>query len=190
MSAYALIVEEGTALARRIKRGELPMPDDDDLADKYLLADERLAAAGLEWYEVSNWARDRGSRCRHNMLLLDRRRLVGGRSGRALPRRRRALVERQAPRGVRRAAGRRARARRRRGRCWTPRPGGSSGCCWRSGCAEGLPGDLLDAAGAAAVHGLVARGLVDGGAADAGWVVLTRSGRLLADAVVRDLLPG
>ena len=61
-------MEEGTALARRIKRGELPMPDDDDLADKYLLADERLSAAGLGWYEVSNWARDEASRCRHNVL--------------------------------------------------------------------------------------------------------------------------
>ncbi len=68
VSAYALIVEEGTALARRIKRGELPMPDDDDLADKYLLADDRLSAAGLGWYEVSNWARDEASRCRHNVL--------------------------------------------------------------------------------------------------------------------------
>ncbi|MCW2797129.1 radical SAM family heme chaperone HemW [Nocardioides sp.] len=68
MSAYSLIVEDGTALARRVRRGELPMPDDDDLADKYLLADDRLGAAGLGWYEVSNWARDEASRCRHNML--------------------------------------------------------------------------------------------------------------------------
>ena len=68
VSAYALIVEEGTALARRIKRGELPLPDDDDLADKYVVADERFAAAGLDWYEVSNWARDAASRCRHNLL--------------------------------------------------------------------------------------------------------------------------
>ena len=67
MSAYSLIVEDGTALARRIRRGELPMPDDDDLADKYLLADERLTAAGLGWYEVSNWARDDAARCRHNL---------------------------------------------------------------------------------------------------------------------------
>ncbi len=69
VSAYSLIVEEGTALARRVKRGELPMPDEDDLADKYVAADELLAAAGLEWYEVSNWARDesRGARCRHNL---------------------------------------------------------------------------------------------------------------------------
>ena len=67
VSAYSLIVEEGTALARRIARGELPAPDDDDLADKYLLADERLAKAGLGWYEVSNWARDEAARCRHNL---------------------------------------------------------------------------------------------------------------------------
>ena len=56
LSAYALIVEDGTKLAARIRRGELPPPDDDDLADKYLLADERLTAAGLNAYEVSNWA--------------------------------------------------------------------------------------------------------------------------------------
>ena len=68
VSAYSLIVEEGTALARRVKRGELPMPDEDDLADKYLLVDERLDSAGLGWYEVSNWAKDDASRCRHNLL--------------------------------------------------------------------------------------------------------------------------
>ncbi len=67
VSAYALIVEEGTALARRIRRGEVPMPDDDDLADKYLLADEALTTAGLSWYEVSNWAVDDAARCRHNL---------------------------------------------------------------------------------------------------------------------------
>jgi putative oxygen-independent coproporphyrinogen III oxidase len=67
LSAYSLIVEDGTALARRVRRGELPMPDDDDLADKYLLTDERLEAAGHEWYEVSNWARDDAARCRHNL---------------------------------------------------------------------------------------------------------------------------
>jgi len=68
LSAYSLIVEEGTALGRRVRRGELPAPDEDDLADKYTLADEILTAAGLHWYEVSNWARDEGSRCRHNLL--------------------------------------------------------------------------------------------------------------------------
>src|SRR3954447_5861650 len=68
LSAYSLIVESGTALARRISRGELAMPDDDDVADKYLLADDLLAEAGLGWYEVSNWSRDAATRCRHNEL--------------------------------------------------------------------------------------------------------------------------
>ncbi|MBA2465679.1 MAG: coproporphyrinogen III oxidase, partial [Nocardioidaceae bacterium] len=70
LSAYALIVEDGTALARRVRRGELPGgrgPDDDDLADKYLAADAALVAAGLSWYEVSNWARDEAAACRHNV---------------------------------------------------------------------------------------------------------------------------
>ncbi|WP_432558139.1 radical SAM family heme chaperone HemW [Granulicoccus sp. GXG6511] len=67
VSAYALIVEEGTRLAARMRRGELPEPEDDDLADKYLLADEVLGRAGFGWYEVSNWARTRADRCRHNL---------------------------------------------------------------------------------------------------------------------------
>ena len=67
LSAYSLIVEEGTALARRVRRGELPAPCEDDLADKYLLADARLAASGLGWYEVSNWSTGVGTQCRHNV---------------------------------------------------------------------------------------------------------------------------
>jgi putative oxygen-independent coproporphyrinogen III oxidase len=67
ISVYALIVEDGTRLAARIRRGELPPPDDDDLAEKYLIADERLAAAGHTIYEVSNWSMSRAARCRHNL---------------------------------------------------------------------------------------------------------------------------
>jgi putative oxygen-independent coproporphyrinogen III oxidase len=67
ISAYALIVEEGTRLAARIRRGELSPPDDDDLADKYLIADQRLARAGYQAYEVSNWSTTSASRCRHNL---------------------------------------------------------------------------------------------------------------------------
>ena len=67
ISAYALIVEEGTRLAARIRRGELRATDEDDLADKYLIADERLAAAGHTAYEVSNWATSAATRCRHNL---------------------------------------------------------------------------------------------------------------------------
>jgi len=65
VSAYSLIVEDGTRLAGRVRRGEVAAPDEDDLADKYELADAALAAAGLGWYEVSNWARP-GHACRHN----------------------------------------------------------------------------------------------------------------------------
>ena len=68
ISAYALIVEQGTALARRVSRGEIAMPDDDEMADKYILADGLFEAAGFGWYELSNWARDEASRCRHNEL--------------------------------------------------------------------------------------------------------------------------
>ncbi len=66
VSAYALTVEEGTALARRVRRGELTAPDDDVLAHRYELVDERLSAAGMSWYEVSNWSRP-GGECRHNL---------------------------------------------------------------------------------------------------------------------------
>jgi putative oxygen-independent coproporphyrinogen III oxidase len=67
ISAYALIVEEGTRLAARIRRGELPATDEDDLADKYLMADERLTVAGHTAYEVSNWSTSAATRCRHNL---------------------------------------------------------------------------------------------------------------------------
>jgi putative oxygen-independent coproporphyrinogen III oxidase len=67
LSAYALIVEHGTRLAARIRRGEIPPPDDDDLADKYLITDERLSAAAYSAYEVSNWTTAVATRCRHNL---------------------------------------------------------------------------------------------------------------------------
>ncbi|MGN6521800.1 MAG: radical SAM family heme chaperone HemW [Actinomycetes bacterium] len=68
VSAYALIVEGGTRLAGQVRRGVLPMPDDDVLADRYLMADATLSAAGLEWYEVSNWAATPQARSAHNLL--------------------------------------------------------------------------------------------------------------------------
>jgi len=67
VSAYALIVEEGTALSRRVRRGELPAPEDDVLAARYERLDAGLAAAGMHWYEVSNWARQESAQCRHNL---------------------------------------------------------------------------------------------------------------------------
>ncbi len=72
VSAYSLIVEDGTRLARQVRTGVIPVPDEDDLAEKYVVVDDLLTAAGLGWYEVSNWARDPdgtgASRCRHNGL--------------------------------------------------------------------------------------------------------------------------
>jgi oxygen-independent coproporphyrinogen-3 oxidase len=70
VSAYALLVEEGTAMARRVRRGELAAPDDDVLAHRYELVDARLSAAGMTWYEVSNWSRP-GGECRHNLGYWD-----------------------------------------------------------------------------------------------------------------------
>jgi len=68
LSAYALIVEPGTALARRVARGEITAPDDDVLADRYEQTDQTLSRAGLGWYEVSNWASSPADQCRHNEL--------------------------------------------------------------------------------------------------------------------------
>ncbi len=70
VSAYALVVEDGTAMARRVRRGELTAPDDDVLAHRYELVDAALTAAGLNWYEVSNWSRS-GGQCRHNIGYWD-----------------------------------------------------------------------------------------------------------------------
>jgi putative oxygen-independent coproporphyrinogen III oxidase len=66
VSAYALVVEDGTALARRVRRGEIAAPDNDVLAQRYEVLDARLSAAGFDWYEVSNWSRP-GGECRHNI---------------------------------------------------------------------------------------------------------------------------
>jgi len=66
ISAYALIVESGTKLGAQVKRGDIVMPDDDETADKYLLADEKFEAAGFRWYELSNWSKP-GSESRHNL---------------------------------------------------------------------------------------------------------------------------
>ncbi len=66
ISAYALIVETGTKLAAQIKRGELTMPNDDLMADMYLLVNQLCNLAGLQWYELSNWAKV-GHECRHNI---------------------------------------------------------------------------------------------------------------------------
>jgi putative oxygen-independent coproporphyrinogen III oxidase len=198
LSAYALIVEDGTALARQIRRGQVPMPDDDDLADKYLLADETLAAAGLGWYEVSNWARDRAARCRHNVLYWTGADWwgVGPGAHSHVGGVRWWNVKHTAAYADRIAAGRSPALAREVLDEGTRRV---ERVLLETRLRGGLPLTALDAAGRAAVTGQVEAGLVepgplapapgpDGRVAD-GRVVLTLRGRLLADAVVRALLP-
>ena len=184
VSAYSLIVEDGTALARRVARGELPAPDDDVAAARYEMIDDRLAAGGMRWYEVSNWATDAAAECRHNLGYWLDGDWWGLGPGAHCARRRGALVEREAPGPLRGDAGGRRGAR--------GRPGGADRAeqqtervMLRLRLASGLPLDLLDDAGRAVAERAVGEGLL---VRDRDAVVLTRPGRLLADAVVRDLL--
>lgn len=66
ISAYSLIVEYGTAMARKVRKGQLPPPNEDVYADRYGLIDTALRAQGFDWYEVSNWAKP-GGECQHNL---------------------------------------------------------------------------------------------------------------------------
>lgn len=187
VSAYSLIVEEGTALERRIRRGELEAIDDDTHADMYELADDVLAGAGFEWYEVSNWARRADTRSRHNLSYWQgadwwgfgpgahshlngvrwwnvkhpaayAERIAAGES---------PALEREILNALQRAdevvlLGLRVR--------------------------DGIALDGLSQAGRTAIAGLIADGLVEGPQAIAGRLVLTSRGRLLADFVVRTIL--
>ena len=67
VSAYSLIVEDGTAMARKVRTGQLPAPDEDTYADRYETIAKTLDSAGYGWYEVSNWAKP-GGQCRHNLI--------------------------------------------------------------------------------------------------------------------------
>ncbi len=76
LSLYALTVEEGTKLAYQVARGLVPPPDDDAQAEMLEWSLERMAAAGYEHYEISNWARP-GHRCRHNLAYWQCRPYLG-----------------------------------------------------------------------------------------------------------------
>jgi len=187
VSAYALIVEEGTALARQIRRGEVAMTDDDDLADKYLQADEALEKAGLSWYEVSNWARGPDAACRHNVGYW-----TGGDWWGVGPGAHGHVggvrwwnVKHPTPYAVRIAEGRSPAQAREVLDAETRRV---ERVLLETRLRRGLPLDVLDDDGRAAVPAQVARGLVEQDPLARGRVVLTTRGRLLADAVVRDLL--
>ncbi|MBW1601049.1 coproporphyrinogen III oxidase [Streptomyces sp. JJ66] len=187
VSAYALIVEDGTQLARRVRRGELPMPDDDALADRYLIAEERLGGAGFAWYEVSNWSRTRAGRCRHNELYWTGADWWGAGPGahshvggvrwwnvKHPGAYAQALAEGRSP-----GAGRELLAAEDRR---------VERVLLELRLVDGVPLDLLTPVGAAAARRAVADGLLRPEAYATGRAALTLRGRLLADAVVRDLV--
>ncbi|WP_407709481.1 radical SAM family heme chaperone HemW [Arthrobacter nitrophenolicus] len=188
ISAYALIVEDGTKLAAQMRRGEVPGIDDDDHADKYELADQLISAAGLGWYEVSNWARTPEQACRHNLAYWrgddwwgigpGAHSHVGG--VRWWNVKHPTAYAGRLAQGASPAAGRET-------------LDGETRTVERimleARLQAGLEVATLSAVGRHEVAGLIADGLVDPAAAFRGRLVLTLKGRLLADAVVRRILP-
>jgi oxygen-independent coproporphyrinogen-3 oxidase len=187
LSAYALIVEDGTKLARQIRKGELSQPDDDLQADMYELVDDRLAAAGFRWYEVSNWARDEAHRSRHNLAYWLGQDWwgVGPGAHSHVGGVRWWNVKHPAAYAQRVLAGESPAAGRETLDAATRQ---FEDILLRVRIRDGLPASSLSAAGRSAVAGLIADGLVGAKAALRGSVELTRTGRLLADAVVRRLV--
>ena len=184
VSAYALIVEEGTALARRVARGEIPAPDDDAMADMYLMADDVLTSAGLGWYELSNWARDAEARCRHNLLYWHSADWwgIGPGAHSHVDGVRWWNVKHPAAYAQRLAAGESPMLDH---EILDPSMSVVERVMLEARLREGLPLGILES-GRGAVSSLTARGLVE---ITGDHLVLTREGRLLADAVVRDLTP-
>jgi oxygen-independent coproporphyrinogen-3 oxidase len=186
VSAYALIVEDGTRLARRIARGELPAPDDDVLADRYEQADAVLQKAGFEWYEVSNWATSAAARCRHNELYWANAHWWGAGPGAHshVGGLRWWNVKHPAAYAARLAAGE---SPAQDAELLDAHDRALEAVMLGLRLREGLPLDRLSAAGRERAVVAVAGGLLDPAAHAAGRAVLTDRGRLLADAVVRDL---
>jgi len=188
LSAYALIVEEGTKLARQIRHGQVPPVDDDQQATLYEALDARLIAAGWDWYEVSNWVRDPAQRSRHNRAYWTGQDWWGIGPGahshvggvRWWNVKHPAAYADRLAQGVSPAAGREtldSETRR------------VERVLLEVRLREGLPTDALTPLGRREVAALIADELVEPGPALRGAVVLTLRGRLLADGVVRRLLP-
>ncbi|QGN56956.1 radical SAM family heme chaperone HemW [Nostocoides sp. HKS02] len=191
VSAYALVVEDGTKLAAQVRRGQVPAPEDDDEAAKYELADDHLAGAGYGWYEVSNWARRSDARCRHNEGYWSDANWWGIGPGahshvggvRWWNVKHPNAYAARVGGGLSPAHGRET---------LTDEQRYDERVLLQVRLADGLPLETLAPHGRTAVAGLIAEGLVDGSAAlRRRRVVLTRQGRLLTDTVVRRLVgPG
>jgi oxygen-independent coproporphyrinogen-3 oxidase len=181
ISAYALIVEEGTRLGGQVRRGEVPMPDDDVLADRYLMAEAALG--GLGWYEVSNW----GEPCRHNVAYWQ-----GGDWWGAGPGAHSHVagvrwwnVKHPTAYAQRLSAGLSPALAR---EVLTEEDQRVERILLEVRLREGLPLEVLRPAGLAAAGRFLDDGLLEGTSYQQGSAVLTLRGRLLADAVVRDLV--
>ncbi|GAA3584613.1 radical SAM family heme chaperone HemW [Klugiella xanthotipulae] len=187
ISAYALIVEEGTKLAGQIRRGVYPEPDDDLHADMYELVDRLLGDAGFEWYEISNWAQTLTDRSRHNLSYWTGEDWwgVGPGAHSHVGGVRWWNVKHPSPYADRINAGISPAAAREILDEETRRV---ESVLLRLRLAEGLPTTQLTSEGRLAVAGLIADGLLDPGSALRGEVVPTLRGRLLADTVVHRLL--
>ncbi len=187
VSAYSLIVEAGTRMARAVRTGRLPMPAEDVLADRYVIADDLLTAAGLRWYEVSNWAADDAARCRHNLAYWrgddwwgvgpGAHSHVGGvrwwnvKHPHAYAT---ALAQGRSPGQAREVLDDEARR--------------TEDILLRLRLAEGLPTEVLSPAGREEAAACVAEGLLEPELVRAGLAVLTPRGRLLADGIAIRLL--
>ncbi len=187
VSAYSLIVEPGTKLARQIKSGVVAEPDEDVQADMYETADARLAAAGYDWYEVSNWATDDAHRSRHNLAYWQGHDWwgVGPGAHSHVGGVRWWNVKHPAAYAGRVAADESPAAGRETLDGETRRV---ERVLLLTRIRDGLATSELDADGRREVGGLIADELIDAKAALRGSVQLTLRGRLLADAVVRRLL--
>jgi len=186
VSAYALIVEDGTPLARRVRRGELPAPDDDVLADRYEIVDGLLEAAGLTWYEVSNWSRP-GGECRHNLAYWRNADWwgVGPGAHSHLDGVRWWNLKHPSAYAERVAVGESPEAER---EVLTDDERHMETVMLGLRLADGLAVTQLTPEAAEGVPQLVDEGLLDPASAGEGRLVLTDRGRLLADAVIRRLV--
>ncbi|WP_281640554.1 radical SAM family heme chaperone HemW [Aurantimicrobium minutum] len=184
ISAYALIVEDGTALARKISSGAMDAPDDDLQAEMYELADELLSKAGFQWYEISNWAKSQQQQSQHNLAYWNNQDWWGYGPGAhsAIGGTRFWNVKHPAA-----YAGRLAEAHSPALSYETPDQQAVTleQVLLGSRLAAGIPNQGHDPQ---AISTLIARGLIDGKRAIEGRIVLTLSGRLRADEVVRELL--
>lgn len=188
ISAYALIVEDGTKLAAQIRRGDVPGIDDDDHAAKYELADRLISGAGLDWYEVSNWARTPEQACRHNLAYWRGDDWWGIGPGahshmggvRWWNVKHPTAYAGRLMQGLSPAAGRETLDAATRD---------VERIMLEARLVSGLAITSLGDEGRHAVAALIADGLVEAPAAFQGRLVLTLKGRLLADAVVRRILP-